>query len=1051
VKRWVSLVLLLASVARRGLAEDSSAPDAPWRAADKVMAAVAAHSEAALKALAAKDDPDPWLVADELCARGGFDAADAFARAATRAKTAKLPAYVASQRARPTAPALRAALVAAFERRDEYEEEALLGLVEGAAADGADVVAIRLEYLRGFALRNLGRYGASAGSLRRAASLARSMGWLTRAADAFNESGVSAYDEPNFAFALEVWELARAVAEECGDRAFAATNLRNRGLAYGKLGEIANALESHRAALTIHESLGNRAQAARSLIDIGEDCVALREYRLAEESYGRSMRIREELGDVEGMAVALRAFGRLHEAQLDWSRARGFHERSLEIRQVMGDDEGTVRSLDDLSFVCRSLGEFKRARECSARSLELSQEMEDLAGASAALTDLGLIAEAEGDLPRAREHHESALKLDEETGAERSQAISLRHLGRVLKSMGDYPGARARFERALGLEEKAGDRAAVASLLWHLGTLSRALDDYLTARRHFERALKIYEGLGDRRSCASLFFSLGAVADSLSEVPAAREFYARALALAEELEDRQRCYLTLWSLGLLHNEQGDPRKALDAAHRAVRYLESEPDGYVPENLARERSRSGSVFDMGASAAGRLMNAAEATRFLEGGRSRLLISALRAGEALREVALPAGLREEDVAARSAERTAITALRSAISAGDEAAVAAARGQVETAQRQVRDVMARIRLDPRAAAVGCPEPDTLEAIRARLRPGEVLLTFSRSVDHPFALVVTTGEARIVPLEDFDDLEAACLGFGGAAGDAEREAALAALRTRIIEPLALDKRTTRLLVSPHGALTYVPFVLLVPGREVCYLPSATTYGILRKDVAKRGEGVLALGGSRYGRRIEAGEALPPGAIGVGPLPSGPASEAKAVGDVVIPEDEATVPKFRELLTKRPRWRAVHVLCHARFDPERPMLSRLAVTPDRDADGWLSPLDIFRMQVPCDLVVLSASTVIEAEVHLAEGIVGLTRAFMFAGAPRVIVSLWSVEDAAAQALMVKFYELWGPKDGAKGLPAATALKRAQEFVAAQRRWKHPKYWAAWQLWGLPD
>jgi CHAT domain-containing protein len=52
---------------------------------------------------------------------------------------------------------------------------------------------------------------------------------------------------------------------------------------------------------------------------------------------------------------------------------------------------------------------------------------------------------------------------------------------------------------------------------------------------------------------------------------------------------------------------------------------------------------------------------------------------------------------------------------------------------------------------------------------------------------------------------------------------------------------------------------------------------------------------------------------------------------------------------------------------------------------------------------------------------------------------------------MVKFYELWNPKDGKPGLPAATALRQAQQFVAAQAQWKDPTYWAAWQLWGLPD
>ena len=110
-------------------------------------------------------------------------------------------------------------------------------------------------------------------------------------------------------------------------------------------------------------------------------------------------------------------------------------------------------------------------------------------------------------------------------------------------------------------------------------------------------------------------------------------------------------------------------------------------------------------------------------------------------------------------------------------------------------------------------------------------------------------------------------------------------------------------------------------------------------------------------------------------------------------------------------------------------------------------------MEIPADLAVLSACETGKGKVVKGEGIVGLTRAFMFAGSPRVICSLWKVDDDATKALMIKFYELWNPKDG-KGLGTAAALKKAQAFIRdhpGHPKWKHPYYWAAWVLWGLPD
>jgi CHAT domain-containing protein len=131
-------------------------------------------------------------------------------------------------------------------------------------------------------------------------------------------------------------------------------------------------------------------------------------------------------------------------------------------------------------------------------------------------------------------------------------------------------------------------------------------------------------------------------------------------------------------------------------------------------------------------------------------------------------------------------------------------------------------------------------------------------------------------------------------------------------------------------------------------------------------------------------------------------------------------------------------------------MRSALAITADSEDDGLLTALESFSMTIPADLVVMSACETGKGRIYQTEGILGLTRAFMFAGAPRVICSLWKVDDEATRALMIRFYELWNPKDE-KGLPAAAALQQAQQFIRGHEKWEHPYYWAAWVLWGLPD
>ena len=222
-----------------------------------------------------------------------------------------------------------------------------------------------------------------------------------------------------------------------------------------------------------------------------------------------------------------------------------------------------------------------------------------------------------------------------------------------------------------------------------------------------------------------------------------------------------------------------------------------------------------------------------------------------------------------------------------------------------------------------------------------------------------------------------------------------------------------------------------------------------MRAESGPRGAKILALGDPDYGTGVDAK------AVGIfrsgnrlTRLP-GTREEALAVGTRVLLGRDATESMLRKALAGTQRWRAVHLACHGRIDPDHPLLSSLALSPADGGDGFLTALEVFRWRVPADLVVLSACETGRGRIYKAEGVVGLTRAFMFAGAPRVIVSLWKVDDEATRALMVKFYALWNPKDG-NGLPTATALKKAQEFVASHAKWKHPYYWAAWQLWGLP-
>jgi CHAT domain-containing protein len=314
---------------------------------------------------------------------------------------------------------------------------------------------------------------------------------------------------------------------------------------------------------------------------------------------------------------------------------------------------------------------------------------------------------------------------------------------------------------------------------------------------------------------------------------------------------------------------------------------------------------------------------------------------------------------------------------------------------------------------------------------------------------------------------LRAACEGLEASERTQDAEPGTARLRDLLLRPLGLEaEKTKRLILSPEGPLSYVPFSALAPDTTITVVPSATTYGLYREEATRApGGAVLAVGDPDYGLARDAlAVATYERGSRLARLP-GTGVEAKSVGDVVLLGAQATETGVLEALSGRERWRAVHLACHGLVDPERPTLSSLALSPGAHSDGYLTVLEVLDWKVPADLVVLSACETGTGRIVAGEGIVGLTRAFMFAGAPRVICSLWKVDDEATRALMTKFYELWNPRPGSAGvatsgdrraskepgLSTAEALRQAQAFVRSQEKWKHPYYWAAWVLWGLPE
>jgi CHAT domain-containing protein len=301
--------------------------------------------------------------------------------------------------------------------------------------------------------------------------------------------------------------------------------------------------------------------------------------------------------------------------------------------------------------------------------------------------------------------------------------------------------------------------------------------------------------------------------------------------------------------------------------------------------------------------------------------------------------------------------------------------------------------------------------------------------------------------------------------------------LSSQLLAPIG-RALASRLWIVADGALAYLPFAALpAPGsetplvkeHEIVSLPSASVLSVLREQTAGRqspdrtvavfADPVFRTSDERVaGRKTVAMDDTVARAAtdsGIADLPRLYFSrqEADAIRKLAPANQILSALDFdaSRAVAEKPgldRYRVIHFATHGLLDSRHPELSGIVLSMvDRNGnpqDGFLRLHEIYNLKLNAELVVLSGCQTALGEDVRSEGIVGLTRGFMYAGSPQVLASLWSIRDRATADLMGRFY------DGLlrRHLTPAAALRSAQLSMMQDARWSDPYYWAAFSLQG---
>jgi CHAT domain-containing protein/Tfp pilus assembly protein PilF len=688
----------------------------------------------------------------------------------------------------------------------------------------------------------------------------------------------------------------------------------------------------------------------------------------------------------------------------------------------------------------------------------------------------GIKSYQQGDkesLEQAIRKWEVALKLWKQVGDRRAEATTLDNIGLVYFDSGDKEKALKSFDDALAIRREVGDRRGEATTLTNIGAVYAELGENQQALTFFNQALPIRRAIGDRPSEATTLSNIGEVYSDLGDNQKALTFFNQALLLRRVAGDRPREANLLSNIAYIDRKQGNLLAALTNIKKAIDIIEDLRIKMVKPEERRSffaTKQSDYKFKINLLMQLHEQNPSigyniQAWETTERSHARSLLEFFTETKANgKQKIQPYLLKREFVLNQQQDILENKRQELAKNQNSDRKLSDLKKKIAKLHEEERKLRTEIwQKSPIYAALNFSVPTIeLPQIQQNLDDDTVLLTYSLGDERSYLWLVSKDKIQSYKLPKRSIIEAQAKQFykqqKEKPSETNRDKKVGIdLSQMLLQPVANELDNKRLLILGDGVLEYIPFAALpgckdgtcndslplVSDHEIVHAPSASILNFLQQNQQRRKptKTLAIIANPAFGKVYEL-EQLPNTKI-----------EAEAIMELV-PEADRTVKlghyANREFATSPELGEYQHILfaTHGIFDSQDPDSPKLALAmvdkKDNPQKGWLMLNDVVNLKLSADLVVLSAcETGLGRQIN-GEGLVGFTSGFMYAGSPRVVVSLWKVSDASTPILMKEFYtEIFKG-----GLTPAAALRSAQLKMLKHKDYSDPYYWAGFTLQG---
>ncbi len=809
------------------------------------------------------------------------------------------------------------------------------------------------------------------------------------------------YDSSTKAF-----EEAIAIARSIGSGDHEVKCLRQLSVNYDETNNRKEYLRLNMQASEIASSLNIKREYGLACFNLGHYYYEANIYSLALEHYEKSLAIAEELESQSDQADCRASIAVVLMEVGQYDRALGYLNDSLVIYEKQKDDPGFARTLLNMGVVYRRRGFLNGNKEDLLRALRLYERYLEIV---------------------------QAKKIDEE------QISILNNIGSVYYDLADYEKALAYFQAALEKANQTNSKQMISMVSNNIGIVQTTLGNYEVSTKYYQRAIDLALQFEGGKILWEAYLEMANSLKKQGKYTQALDNYRNSIAVIEDIRSK---------IGL----EEEKASYLGTSKHIEPYVQ-----IIDLLLAMDKQDPRGGFKE------------QAFQYLEKGKARSFLDSLEvAGVEVSERAdFRLSNREREISGRLSKLYAKLA-------STEPAEPQRPGllkEIQTIETEYESLKREIRLkDPAYANLHYPSIASLDEIRRTLLDSRTAVcAYSVGKDHSFVFLITRRSLRIAVLPPRSKLQGLIMRYLRILTDKDsRDFSLGRELCDLLVPTDLGAEISRLIIIPDDWLNLLPFEALrraSPGSqwliqryEIDYAPSLSSYLELERRQHERKSGrraLLAVGdpGQAAPRLISGGTAEGTGPAGYQVPLKYSGREVEAISGLFRPASVQTVlgkAVTEQAVKNLPlrEFKIVHFATHAFIDDKNPDRSYLwlSPSPDQTEDGFLQAREVFGLRISADLVTLAACQTGLGQLIRGEGIQGLNRAFFYAGASAILMSLWSVNDQASAQLMERFYTHLRSDEPITRALQATKLEMIDSGTVA-----HPFYWAGYILSGRAE